>query len=370
MKYFLPLMLLASLATGFSRKAEAFPELIRHGYVNCNTCHVSPSGGGALIDYGRTFSGEGLSTWTSKNEESIFHGLIKRDQIPGWLSLGGEYRGVQTYRENTAVKEFKWYRMQADLEAAVKVMNFTFDASMGYVILNQNEDMRFASRRIYAMYNFTDEIALRVGKFVPVYGVNLPDHPIATRDPLLMGQGTERLNVEGSWLTDTWNLIATASKGPVEFPTGSQESSIEVQGAYAFHDTYKVGLNAWSGESDAAQRQMAGGFLNFGFNDAFYLLSEVDTMWSTAKTTKASTTGFFNFNRLGYEVVRGLSLLAQYEYWQTDLNNAPSANDRYGAGAEWFPRPHFDFQLLMNQQRSHRTDTYESYDWLMLHYYF
>jgi hypothetical protein len=277
---------------------------------------------------------------------------------------------VQTYRENTATKDFKWYRMQADVEAAIKKKGFTFDASLGYVIVRENEDMRLASRRIYAMYNFTDETSIRAGKFVPAYGVNLPDHPIATRDPILMGQGTERLNVEGSWLTDTWNFIATASKGPVESPADNQETSIEIQGAYSFHDTYKVGLNSWNGESTLAQRKMAGGFLNFGFGDYLYFLSEIDSMWTTTKLSQASTPGFFNFNRLGYELFRGMNLLAQYEFWQTDQNNTQTASDRYGIGTEWFPRPHFDFQVLLNQQRSHTTDVYETYDWLMLHYYF
>ena len=96
----LPPLLVVVGFFALSSVARAFPELIRHGYVNCLTCHVSPSGGGALNDYGRTFSGEGLSTWTSKNEESVLEGLVKRKQIPAWLSVGGDVRAGQIGSRN------------------------------------------------------------------------------------------------------------------------------------------------------------------------------------------------------------------------------------------------------------------------------
>ena len=47
----LPLAALGlALAPG---RAEAFPWMIHHGYTNCAQCHVDPSGGGVLTDYGR-----------------------------------------------------------------------------------------------------------------------------------------------------------------------------------------------------------------------------------------------------------------------------------------------------------------------------
>src|SRR4051794_39985225 len=36
--------------------ASAFPENIRHGYINCNSCHVNPNGQGLLNAYGRELS--------------------------------------------------------------------------------------------------------------------------------------------------------------------------------------------------------------------------------------------------------------------------------------------------------------------------
>jgi hypothetical protein len=112
-------------------KAEAFPELIRHGYVNCVSCHISPSGGGLINDYGRSFSREGLSTFSRPGEEGVLHGLIGREQLPKWLTVGGDARGAQVHHENEFVREGRFYTMQADLEAAAKVKNLTIALSAG-----------------------------------------------------------------------------------------------------------------------------------------------------------------------------------------------------------------------------------------------
>lgn len=352
----------------FISRADAFPELIRHGYVNCLTCHSAPTGGGAINDYGRTFSGEGLSTWSRKNEESLFHGLVKRSRIPKWLSIGGDYRGLQTYHENANVKEGHWYNMQADVEAAVHFKKVTLDMAYGRFQL-ANEEPRPKSRRFFAMYNFTDEWMVRAGRFIPAYGVNLPDHVISTRDPIGMGQGSERYNVEASFINDTWNFILTGSKGPVEQPDNSQESAVIAQAAYSFHDTYKIGMNAWSGSSDATSRQMVGMFLNFGFNDDWCWLSELDSVTTTTKSSSTTQTGLFSYNRLGWEIHRGVNLLATLEYWKTNASDDRTTTERYGIGTQLFPRPHFDFQGMFTQQRPHTTNTFENYAWLMVHYY-
>ena len=50
--------------------AQAFPEMVRYGYVNCTSCHVSLSGGGLLTDYGREIAREKLAMFKSSDEKS------------------------------------------------------------------------------------------------------------------------------------------------------------------------------------------------------------------------------------------------------------------------------------------------------------
>ncbi len=363
---------LAASSCLFSLRAWSFPDLIRHGYVNCIQCHVSPSGGGTLTDYGRTFSGEGLSRWTTKDEESIFEGLVKRKEIPSWLSLGGDFRGVQTLQQNSQTTVAAYYVMQNDLEAAVKYKKLTVDGSFGRFQLT-TETPQYKSRRYFLMYNFTDEWMVRVGRFLPVYGFNIPDHIISTRTPLGFNAGLERENVEASWITDSYSAVLTFSQGPNELPWGAQETSVEGQFAYAFKDTYKIGINGWEGyQSGNTQRNLAGIFANLGFTENLSLESEFDWQWLTPAATGVTQLGFFAYNRLGEEITKGLNLLATAEFWQSDLSSDASAVERYGAGFEFFPRPHFDFQGFWTKIRLHSATNlgYQDSAWFMWHYYF
>src|ERR1035437_6993722 len=82
------------------KTALAFPENVRHGYVNCTSCHVSPSGGGVLTPYGRQQVKDLLSTWSTETEAGLAEGLL---QTPEWLNLGGDLRNVEIYRNTPQV---------------------------------------------------------------------------------------------------------------------------------------------------------------------------------------------------------------------------------------------------------------------------
>src|SRR5690242_17806457 len=83
----------------WSSMSLCFPEMVRHGYNNCITCHVSPSGGGVLNHYGRSLSLEVMSFSGSEGEEQLL-GFVK---TPYWLNVGGDVRSVQYYTNTPTV---------------------------------------------------------------------------------------------------------------------------------------------------------------------------------------------------------------------------------------------------------------------------
>lgn len=364
-----PLLLLAAALFLSVSKVFAYPDLIRNGYVNCIGCHASPSGGGVLNDYGRNFSGEGLSTFARPGEESLLHGAVPRKSVPKWLMVGGDVRAVQVHHENDRVREGYNYFMQADFETAVQYKKLTLDVTAGRFQVHK-EEPRFKSRRFFAMYELTDEARLRAGRFVPNYGLMVPDHVIATRYPLGFDEGLERYAVEASWIGDTVNFFITGSKGPVELPDSQQESALSYQFAYVFQDTFKVGINGWSGNSDVSSRQLAGFFANLGFSEQFHVMSEVDWQWQKIKSNDDNQLGVFTYNRAMYEIFRGVDLMATFEFWQSKLGDSSTGNDRYGIGAQLFPRPHFDIQAIWAKQKTRSsTGPFEDYAWVVGHYY-
>jgi hypothetical protein len=87
-----PLLTAFNIVFFFILTARAFPDLIRHNYVNCNACHVAPTEAGTLTPYGRSLSSELLSQFGSEKESGFLHGSLGEKAIPEWLVLGGNIR--------------------------------------------------------------------------------------------------------------------------------------------------------------------------------------------------------------------------------------------------------------------------------------
>ncbi|HUP56187.1 MAG TPA: hypothetical protein VM598_01960, partial [Bdellovibrionota bacterium] len=206
--------LVATFVAAFPLSAHAFPEMVRHHYANCTTCHVSPSGGGVITQYGRELSRELLSAGGTEKESRYFYFV----EPPEWLALGGDFRWVQTFRDTPTVSSGELIRMQTDLEGAVRagpvsfVQTFGFEAERSAVGV-QGGGGEFVSRRQYLMYHLDDQITFRLGKYAFNYGINVPDHIIATKRSLGWDEGSETLNLEGSYIGEAWNFYVTGSFG-------------------------------------------------------------------------------------------------------------------------------------------------------------
>src|SRR5882672_5766622 len=86
----------------FPGVAHAYPWMIRHDYTACAQCHVDPSGGGPLSQYGRAM-GEVLLRTRYGAEAAGADGdeaepgpggkfLWGALPLPPWLDLGGSWR--------------------------------------------------------------------------------------------------------------------------------------------------------------------------------------------------------------------------------------------------------------------------------------
>ena len=199
MKFFL-VMVVIFFVQPF-KSAQAFPEMIRHGYVNCTSCHVSPNGGGLLIEYGREISVAALSATGTEEEAKPFYHLFDE---PKNMTVGSFIRGVQTAQNNSKVSSGYFWFMQADLEAAMSFgskKEWTADFSLGISpeVLNgllPNGVSPLASRRQFLMYRPTEMTSIRAGKFLLDYGVYFPDHTISTRQGIGFDEGNETYNIE------------------------------------------------------------------------------------------------------------------------------------------------------------------------------
>lgn len=350
----------------------AFPEMIRHGYINCTACHVSPAGGGLMTAYGRSISKELLSRWSYEGEENLLHGAIKNESVINWLNgsqevgfnIGGDVRYLQQYIDSDVLERAKFFPMQRDLEFGFKWNQFTIVSTLGYQYYPNDED-ELDTRRYYVLYQPNEYVSLRAGRFLPIYGLMIPDHYTDIKRGLQFDQGQERDNFEVNFIKDSWSATLTYSQTP-QSALRSLDKAVSAQVNYAFTDTHRVGLNYWKSDSDILQRSIFGLTGLFGFTHELYALSEVDYQVSEASGAVA-TKGIFYFQKLGYEFTRGAHLIAQVNGSQSNFDQSTTKSLGYGLGFNFYPRPHFEIQALWS-----RFDANMDIDmgFFILHYYF
>lgn len=357
-------LVLLLVMLSFSHPAQAFPEMARHGYINCNSCHVSPSGGGVLTAYGRQLSGDLLSTWSRDGETDLLYGAIKS---PAWLNLGGDYRSVEIYRDTPQVDAYRFLVMQGDVEAAANYNAFTFDFSLGFYMFEALE-----SRRFYLNYRPTDELSFRIGKFQQAYGLMDPDHTTSIHRGLGWDEGTESYNIEAAWLGEIFNAYATANFGPLDsklIPSDMKEKGVSVRLGVPIGERFQVGASYFHGVSQDFDRDVAGPFAILGFTHHFFLLTETD-LQSISAGAAGTTKGWVTWSRLDYEPVQGLHGYLTYELTRPDFGDSSKQTSAWGIGSQFFPRPHFEFNFLWQFQSVPAfPSNVLSYMTLLLHYY-
>lgn len=352
------------LAGIISLNTHAYPEMVRHHYPNCIACHESPSGGGLLTPYGRTISHSVLSTWGSEKEAQSFYGLFNNKLTQNWLNVGGDFRALQLHTNSKQMMMGRTIRMQTGVEAAIKVFNAKLVSFFGKQ--EEGNMVRGESVRHYLLVQPLDELTVRIGRFMPNFGLNVPEHHLPTRKSIGFDQGTERDQIELMWSGEKVNLSSSYSQSQKTKIKKSQEKSLSAQINYNFLDSYRLGLSLWHGRENQKSRSLIGVNGVLGFTEHFYYLTEFD--WQRGFDEK---NGLFHFSKLGFEIVKGFHLLAIEEYRKSDIKSERTLVNSFGLGASWYPRPHFDFEFIWNKKRTaSQSSDYTDYAFLMSHYYF
>ena len=343
--------------------------MIRHNYVNCTVCHVSPTGGGLLTQYGRALSVEVLSTWGKENEGAFLHGLVPTDKFDSWLNLGGDFRGLQAYSDTNTARRTRFFLMQADLEAAITVGKFTFYGTWGALYKRPDNVYDFGSRNYYAMYQLSDEVHVRMGRYYAAFGLNVPDHRVYTRRDLGFDENQETQNLEVGWLTEKASSFVSVSRTRPELRDTIDEESLSAQFDYTFFGSYKVGIGRWVGRRPNAARTMTSVHGALGFTSRSYFM--FDAVLQEMKNYGGSDSrGIFIFTRPGYEIFKGFHVIGIGEMAQSDLRLSSTIKRKAGFGFEFYPRPHFEIQLVGYKEEIVSVDEHwNDYAYLVFHYW-
>ncbi len=176
------LIFVIALATAWlsSGQAHAYPQFQLAYDQTCTGCHISPAGGNLLNENGLAVA-EANALFPDQPE--VMYNALK---LPRWFSLGGDFRSGTGYM-HTPTNILTFFPMQYELYAAVTSGSFSVHVNAGprpAQVGNENAT-RVWSREHYVMWeqNPGENAGLyaRVGRFMPVYGLRLAEHPAYTR---------------------------------------------------------------------------------------------------------------------------------------------------------------------------------------------
>ncbi|HSD91219.1 MAG TPA: hypothetical protein VLB44_27035, partial [Kofleriaceae bacterium] len=233
------------LVVGVGR-AHAYPQFELSKDQSCAGCHISPTGGGLLSENGMTIA-ESISKFGTAPE--FLYGAVK---TPDWIAVGGDFRGAYGYLQ-APQRYLIGFPMQGDLYGNFSKSNFSLQITAGFRPTEYNNETwtHVWSREHYLMWQSEpgahEGVFVRVGRFMPVFGLRFAEHPVYTRryggTPLY----SDTYGAGGSFVTDKIEAHVTAFvKDPLIDPVRHSHGA-------AVYAEYRVGASTLVGAGAMAE---------------------------------------------------------------------------------------------------------------------
>lgn len=360
-----------------NQKAWAFPEMVIHGYGNCISCHSSPTGGGLLTPYGRALSKELLSTKSKGPAESGSEQFLKNWFTPPKnILIGGDIRFMQMFLDNQHETSGRNVLMQADIESQIAISpKIRILASAGRQEISNSKKITdfFISRRHWISFLLGKEdlekYQLRIGRFFPAYGLNIPEHTTVTRRGLGFDQNQESYNIEYSYLGEDWNINLTLVAGRPDKKELDREEGGVIQASYNFKNNSKFGINLYTANGtnhlSGDRRTMGGVFAIFSLKPKLSTLIEIDR-----SSTPKKSYGIYEYIKIGYEYAQGVHFYLSAEYEKPSLLKFNKKIEAANLGIQYFPWVHWEANSYLRYENNNLiTPTKNKIFIFLLHYY-
>ena len=343
MKNFLFLLIL-------SIQLFALPRFAAENGTSCNLCHVNPTGAGLRNDYGISlFSMEELPMEKGMDlTNDDYTGMILE-----YLRFGADLRfQVLSHTDNQDESRTAYFPMQGDLYGNLSV-------SKGVEVYVKQDVLRPNPEFWSYLPLLPKDGYLRIGRFIPTYGLRLDDHTTFTRGgnlrilhglkkegmPFSPDKVTPGIIEAGMYISDIFITLSTANK----FATGNESG-------YGFSESLKdknlTFRGEYTGSIGSAPILFGSSFMKegdfqlmgvFGGTSFFGLtwIGEVDI----AENWVDDNSSIASFSEFSYPVKQGLHLVARYDLFDEDIKIKNNAISRWTVGADVFPLSFFEIKL-------------------------
>jgi len=362
----------ATLLAGASSTAQAYPEFqLATGNGRCSLCHISPTGGGLINDYGRSESSDTVSQFGGNG--AFLYGAYKE---PEWVKLGVDLRGAFLAKQQVDDPEYYLFPMQGDTYAWFRFGAWSQYTSVGPKANVRESDLSkhpFGAREYWVMWRpKTTGYYARAGRFLMPFGLRSPDHRTYVRRDLGLGIWEETYNLSGGMVKDEWEAHATLF---TRVPDGLQGAGMRHTGLAALgekrlDDKMAVGLQARAGFGDLDRLYLAGGTGKYWLDSAKVLLmGELDLGYQDFTFGPAGRPQLATWLGARYFPLQGLMLGAALERFDEDLTVEDVARDAGSISVQYFPWAHWEVLLFGKLEFQGDYGDASSSAMLQLHYY-
>jgi hypothetical protein len=360
--------------------AGAEPKFLSKQYTRCSSCHYSPTGGGLLTPYGRSLSHRELSTFSEpaspatqgepsgRGEEAFLWGALGNALGP--VHLGIELRPSHLELSVAGFESDRNILMTADLIGAFRHNDWTLYGQMGRQPEVPGSPATFDSYEYWVARQPERGLGIRVGRYLPAYGIRFADHTAYNRSLLGLEQYDQIFGVELSQTADRYLL--QVSLGP-----GLAEAIIDDDGRQAFTAsgrlqfdlsprTALVASGIFRDDSRLETRSGSGGLaLGLAPMSRLTIWSQVDALF---REDAPEGTAYVFVNETAFEAFRGLWLKVSPQVRSDGGATSPGLT-RWLVGADLLPRTHWNLNLAYYRDKNRQNDLVTKIVLLQLHVY-
>ncbi len=282
-------------------------------------------------------------------------------KLTDFVSVGADFRTEYFNQQSPGTATNAFSQFQGDV-----YMNFRLAKKVN-IYLDKGLDVGF---EIFGLLNILPENGyVKVGKFLPNYGVKLDDHIVAP--------GGEHTGGEVAIAPGPVTII-----GGVYNSVDPKGSSIDnnklflgrVEGMFKASDVnIGVGANVLTGkdltQSGVGERAtLAGAFGSLSYQN-FTIFGEADLQKNTYGSSSVDSTGVITFVEADYVVTTGLDLKVRYEFIDLNKDIKSGSTSRYSFGFEFFPISGVEVRPMYRISKEDPVDIKNNEFDLMLHFY-
>ena len=221
---------------------------------------------------------------------------------------------------------------------------------------------------------------LKIGKFMPSYGLRPDDHTLFIRSGLFQSPIYTDVGWEMGFHPTNWEFAASIVNGTNGTTNDNRAYAVTVRSANRFtlgEMNLLAGFSFYGDDYSGGEfEQLWFGPLYGAYYKKFTFMGELDLTenhpLSMSSVNPNRPTGMVTSQMLYYLVFRGFWLKACYDFQDYDLDYQTGARTRYTIGAQWLPfgflEGQWNLRMLSEDDGSSTTD-YLQFD-AQIHFFF